>query len=140
MTTTEIITAIQKQLKADFTTTQDFISAQGVTCEIEIEHESNVHFYVEYKPSEQAIETLQTVIVSTWVSTGITSKKWLKGVGYPAHRLFIQGAFPLLYAERFAEVCEIEADEESEEDEPICNGDALAQENGFSSMESSYKY
>lgn len=117
MTTTEILKAIQAKLQAEFCTTENFISAQGVTCEIEIEHESNVHFYIEYRPSEQAIETLQTVIVSTWFSIGITKPKWLKGDGYPAHRLFIQGAFPLLYAERFAEVCEIEAINEFESDE-----------------------
>lgn len=114
MTTTETLKAIQEKLQAEFCTVQDFMSAQGVTCEIEIEHESNACFYIEYRPSETAIETLQTVIVSTWVCMGITSKQWHKGVGYPAHRAFIQGAFPLLYAERFAEVCEIEASEEAE--------------------------
>lgn len=117
MTITQIITAIQKQLQSDFCTVADFIESQGVTCEIEIEHESNVHFYVEYQPSEKNIEWLQILKVSEWsVSANPPQKVWNPTNNFPAHQSFIQGAFPLLYAERFAEVCEIEAEEEAEAD------------------------
>lgn len=117
MTTTEILKAIQKQLQHDFETVQDFIESQGSTCEIEIQFSGTVYFYIEYQPSEKAVEELQILKVSQWEGVGKGIKKvWNPSYTMPATVSFIQGAFPLLYAERFSEVCEIEAENEAEED------------------------
>ena len=118
MTTTQILDDIRDILSHDYTTVKSFQDGGGLTSSFSVDFGVNTFFCVAYTPNKNKFTEMDSVHVDIFHNIPVNGKaRWLiDNRVLTAYKLFIEGAFPLLYAERFAEVCEIEAEEEAEAD------------------------
>lgn len=139
MTTTQILDDIRYILTHDYPTVKSFEDDGGLRSSLTVDFGANTFFRATYVPNEKKFTEMEELTVDIFhnIPRNGQARWFIDNTVLTTYKLFIEGAFPLLYAERFAEVCEIEAGEEEERTTTL---DEQAQENGFSSLESSYKY
>lgn len=126
----KFLTQLQTEISDQFNKLSDF---NGVG-EIEIKHGFNTYFYFEYRIDKD------THFTSSCSVTNKVGDKFIESITVSDDtKKALEECFYLLLKERYELLEEkIEADKK-EQEKIIQTGDEVAQENGFSSLASSYK-
>lgn len=126
----EFLTKLQDEISDQFNELSDF---NGVG-EIEIKHGFNTYFYFEFSINKD------TKLDSSCSVTNKVGDEFIEDITVSDDtKKALDECFYLLLKERYKLLEEKAADEKREQEKIIPTGDEVAQENGFSSLASSYK-